>query len=225
MKQSCSPVITEPAAWRLRVDGAQSGLENMAADAQLLEDQKSPDALPALRFFRWRNPTVSYGRLQNPEWVKTLTKSFHVGLTSSAPIQNMEIVQRPTGGGMVWHDQDLSFSLTWKRDHPSFPKCLKDVYRMIHQTVGDALNRRGIETSFHVKQSSAKPAAGICFVEPAEDDLMWKGKKILGGALRVTSWGRLYQGNLLVGPTGLDVSDAVQSIASVFETNFQTKPL
>ncbi len=224
MNRTCSPVISAPAAWRLRVDGAQSGLDNMAADAQLLEDQKYPDALPVLRFFRWQRPTVSYGRLQNPEWVKTLTKSFHVGLTSSAPIQNLEIVQRPTGGGMVWHDKDLSFSLSWKRDHPSFPKCLKDVYRMIHQVAAAGLAKRGIETSFYVKKSSVKPAAGICFVEPAEDDLMWKGKKILGGALRVTSWGRLYQGNLLMDPAGLNASDIIESISSAFETNFLSKP-
>src|SRR5690349_13441019 len=172
MTSSCSPVISSPIDWKLHVDGARSGQENMAEDALLLEDQKLPNAPVSLRFFRWQRPTVSYGRLQNPEWVSTLTKSFHVGLSSSVPVKDLEIVQRPTGGGMVWHDKDVSFSLAWRRNDTSFPKCLKDVYRLIHQTVAEGLKRHGIETSFYVKQTSARPAAGICFVEPAEDDLM-----------------------------------------------------
>lgn len=214
MKRDCAAETppSAPVAWRLLVDGALSGRENMDADARSLEAQKSPDALPTLRFFLWARPTVSYGRLQDPAWAKSLASP------------GVETVRRPTGGGAVRHDKDLSFSLAWRRDHPALPKCLKDVYRTIHRTVAGALAKRGVITSFYVKASTGASAPGVCFVEPAEDDLMWNGRKILGGALRVTGWGRLYQGNLLTAPAGLDVSETVRDIAAAFEEAFRSKP-
>jgi lipoate-protein ligase A len=223
---TCATFIAAPTAWKLRVDGPQPGQANMDEDALLLEDQSLPDALPTLRFFRWQEPTISYGRLQKTEWVNSVAKAFHVGLSVNVAVHDLKTVQRPTGGGMVWHDKDLSFSISWRRDHPSFPKCLKEVYRTIHQSVAEALARRGIETSFYfyVKQSSAKTPTGICFIEPAEDDLIWNKKKILGGALRVTGWGRLYQGNILTEPLNISADELIPLISQTFEQTFQNPP-
>ncbi|MBI4396984.1 MAG: hypothetical protein HY548_07815 [Elusimicrobia bacterium] len=174
--------------WRLRVDGPLSGEENMRHDHDLLEAQRDQAALPTLRFFRWKQPTLSYGRLQNHEQAAERAKLY----------QAREIVRRPTGGGMVRHDGDLSLSLAWRRGHPFLPKCLKNIYRAIHQTVQAALQERGVETALFVSAARSTPAEGICFVEPAEDDLMVAHRKVMGGALRVTGWGCLYQGNILV---------------------------
>src|SRR5688500_5439117 len=120
----CRPASTAPAAWRLRVDQPLSGHDNMRIDADLLEAQKEPGALPVLRLFRWAHPTLSYGRLQNG----------HEACNMAQMLGASEAVRRPTGGGMVRHDKDLSLSLAWRRDHPSFPRCLKDVYRAVHET-------------------------------------------------------------------------------------------
>ncbi|MGQ0645406.1 MAG: lipoate--protein ligase family protein [Elusimicrobiota bacterium] len=202
--EKCSPGQAGILAWRLREDGALSGGENMAADEVLLEEQKDPRAEPVLRFFRWARPTVSFGRLQR------------VDERAGA---GADVVRRPTGGGMVRHDADLSFSLAWRRDHPGFPKCLKDVYRSIHGAARVGLAELGIEAAFYAGGTAAD-AAGICFDEPAADDLMWKGKKILGGALRVTSWGRLYQGNLLAKALSREAADLVKPLSEAFQKDF-----
>jgi len=233
---ACAPKTTGPVDWRLRVDGALAGFDNMHIDQALLEYQKRPDALPTMRFFQWARPTYSYGRLQDPLWVGAVARNTKKSLRLEAAGEQaggvmtvelgndrVEVVRRPTGGGVVRHDKDLSFSLSWRRDHPALPKCLKDVYKLIHATVRTALLQRNIETSFYVPM--AKPgASGFCFTEPAEDDLMWEGQKILGGALRVTGWGRLYQGNLLVEPFGTDADSFVQNVSSVFESYFFKRP-
>jgi lipoyl(octanoyl) transferase len=204
MSAACPPALRGPLVWRLRVDGALSGADNMAADEALLEEQKDPRADPALRFFLWARPAVSFGRLQR------------VDERASA---GADVVRRPTGGGMVRHDADLSFSLVWRRDHPGFPKCLKDVYRSIHGAARAALAELGVETAFYAGETVAG-AAGVCFEEPAADDLMWKGKKILGGALRVTSWGRLYQGNLLAKALGREAADLIKPLSEAFQKDF-----
>lgn len=220
------------------MDGPLSGTDNMRIDQELLDGQKASGAWPVLRFFQWNRPTVSYGRTQDPVWVGMLVKSEPRGFQVTASddrqaggmallthrlVTNkgaMDVVRRPTGGGMVRHHKDLSLSLVWRRNHPGMPQCLKDVYRTIHDMVRVTLRQRAIETTFYKPTQKAQGAPGFCFVEPAEDDLMLDGKKILGGAVRVTGWGRLYQGNLLTAPLGLSAEALAENIAKVFENYF-----
>lgn len=187
----------------------------MRIDEQLLEGQQDPDAVPTLRFFRWRQPTLSYGRLQD------LRQALALAETDK---RILEVVRRPTGGGMVRHDDDLSLSLVWRRDHASFPKCLKDIYRKIHKIAQAALEEKGIETTFHQNTKTGGGRSGLCFAEPAEDDLMFAGDKILGGALRVTSRARLYQGNLRTDLIGIQWEYLAADMEKSFEKTFFKQP-
>jgi lipoate-protein ligase A len=193
----------------------------MIIDENLLEEQREPSAVPVLRFFRWERPTISHGRLQDPRWVEEAARQ-----AEQAEGRAVDVVRRPTGGGTVRHDKDLSFSLAWRRNHATLPKCLKDAYRAIHEAARLALAAKGIKTEFYLPAAKPTDIPGFCFTEPAEDDLMWNRKKILGGALRVTGWGRLYQGNLLTEPLGLSAEEAAKLLAISFEHNFfLTAPL
>jgi lipoate-protein ligase A len=238
---SCSADMRSPVDWRLRVDESLLGAENMRIDQELLDDQRRPGALPVLRFFRWKKPTLSYGRLQEPRWVSAVVRSNPgpvrvLAAAGRAPDpgnvphvlemgnDRLDVVRRPTGGGIVYHRKDLSLSLAWRRDHPAFPKCLKDIYRAVHKTVQTALKQRNIDAVLHQPTAGAKGEAGFCFTEPAEDDLIWDGRKVLGGALRVTHWGRLYQGHLLTQPLGLDSETFIANLAAVFENYFFQRP-
>ena len=166
-----------PFPWRLRVDDPASGADNMAADEALLKAQKDPSSLPVLRLFRWKHRVLSYGRLGDA----------HEAANQAMNLGAREAVRRPTGGGVVLHDGSLSFSLAWRKDHPSFPRSIKDVYRAIHETVRSALFSMGVATELHAGVSAP---GGFCAEAPATDDLMVQGKKIVGGAMRVTGWAR-----------------------------------
>lgn len=200
----CSASITTPTPWRLWVDGALSGEENMRRDQELLEGQRDPAAVPVVRFFRWAAPTVSFGRLQPRAGAESLAKAAGAG----------SAVQRPTGGGMVLHDRDLSFSIAWRRDLAGFPPCVKEVYRSFHGVVADLLCARGMDVAVHQPSKRLPIAPGVCFKEPADQDLLWCGEKVLGGALRVTRWGRLYQGDVRTEVLGLDPDELVQAITN-----------
>ncbi len=174
----------------------------MRRDQELLEDQRDPAAVPVVRFFRWAAPTVSFGRLQPRVGAEALAKAAGTG----------SAVQRPTGGGMVLHDRDLSFSIAWRRDLAGFPPCVKEVYRSFHGVVSDLLRARGMDVAIHQPPTGPPAPPGVCFKEPADQDLLWRGEKVLGGALRVTRWGRLYQGDVRTDVLGLDADDLVQAI-------------
>jgi lipoyl(octanoyl) transferase len=199
--------------WRVAVDGPLSGEVNMRRDAARLEELRAPNARPVLRFFEWERPTVTYGRLQSEEKARAYGKACGTE----------EVVRRPTGGGMVLHNKDLSFSLVWRRGEPLLPDAPKAVYRAVHELARRALSGCGIETEFY-RSASRGGGEGVCFVEPVENDLMWNGTKVLGGALRVTAWGRLYQGNLTANVWGAGNGAFIGGLSGLFEREASPRP-
>lgn len=188
---ACSLGFETPAPARLMVDGPLPGAENMAKDQALL-DAAPNTAEPVVRFFRWKEPTVSFGRTQKEDDARAFAAS--VGAKA--------LVRRPTGGGMVWHDNDLSLSIAWRRGAAGFPACIKNVYRVVHEALAEALIAEGYAVSLYRPTPQRLP--GQCFVEPVEADVMWEGKKVIGGALRVAAGGRLYQGDIQTATLGAD---------------------
>ncbi|MBK8575295.1 MAG: hypothetical protein IPN90_06325 [Elusimicrobia bacterium] len=191
MKNKCQSVVDAPVAWKLVVDGPRSGEKNMRRDQEALESQRDPFSLPVLRIYRWVEPTLSYGRLQAREAAEAM----------STALGTRAVVQRPTGGGMVLHDADISFSVVWRRDHPALPPCIKNVYRLFHEVLAAELRSHGMNVTLHQIHGDRRTPPGACYQDFSQDDILLEGQKLVGGALRVTSWGRLYQGNVKPSPS------------------------
>jgi lipoate-protein ligase A len=192
---------------RLIVDGPLPGRVNMDKDRALLEAVATA-TLPVVRLFRWSEPTVSHGRTQKEADARAFAET--VGVRA--------VVQRPTGGGMVWHDQDLSFSIAWQRNAPGFPTCIKNVYRALHEALAGALRELGHDVTLY--QPVPQKVPGQCFVEPVEADVMWRGRKVVGGALRVAAGARLYQGTLQTAALGLDAPQAQRAVRAALDRLF-----
>ena len=190
MKNECDHFTVRPTAWTLIEQGPLLGEENMRQDREALESQRDPGALPVVRLYRWSEPTLSYGRLQSKEAAQAM----------AAALGARAVVQRPTGGGMVFHDSDLSFSVVWRRDHPGLPPCVKNVYRLFHEAIAHEFRSQGMDVLLHQVEGPKRTLPGACYQDFSQDDILWKGQKLVGGALRVTSWGRLYQGNFKLSP-------------------------
>lgn len=78
------------------LESPQAGAkENMAIDKALLEAFK-PSSIPILRLYSW-SPSFTYGISQKPKDIK--------------PFSNLEYAQRMTGGGILFHGNDISYSL------------------------------------------------------------------------------------------------------------------
>jgi len=169
----------------------------MLRDAETLISVENGEKPPTLRFFRFREPTMSYGRLQKHEDVEPLRP------------EGWAIVQRPTGGGVVFHREDLCFSLCWKPSDAPLPDRPQDQYRWIHSVVLGALKddvRLHMAACCDVSKSDDPFAVRTCFQNPVGYDLLENSKKILGGALRCTRRATLYQGSLqMIDFPGLDV--------------------
>lgn len=162
----------------------------MAIDTDLFLNHR-PDAPPILRIYSWKCPSVSIGRLL-PMEIVNLPACHRDGV---------EVVRRPTGGGAVYHNGDLSFSIICSRNNDFFPKNLSECYSFIHQRLVSALRGRGIPAFLYKPSTiSHKPSTSLCFLHPVQGDVMVGGIKVAGGAQCRNRVNWLYQGTLNLNP-------------------------
>jgi lipoate-protein ligase A len=148
---------------------------NMAIDEVLLRTVEKP----TLRTYRWARPALSFG--------------YFVRFTEVEPLASgRELVRRWTGGGIVPHGDDFTFSLIVPRSHPSSQLSPPESYRLIHEAVAQAVG--GAELA----PATAEKVSESCFENPAASDVMIRGRKVAGGAQRRSAHGMLHQGSVQV---------------------------
>src|SRR5271169_4762547 len=91
---------------RLLVDPPASGAWNMAVDEALVDDAAARHAC-WLRFYGWSEPTLSLGYFQGYE-----ERLAH------RPSRQCPVVRRPSGGGAILHDVEITYSLAIPHAHP-----------------------------------------------------------------------------------------------------------
>jgi len=154
-----------------------SAAMNMAIDEALLEHC----ACPALRFYGWRGPSLSFGYFGKFADIARETK-------------DREFVRRWTGGGSVLHGQDLTYSLITPASNPASLRGPPLIYAAIHSAIRQALSADGRETE--LAMAAGPKISDACFANPVRDDLIFRGRKIAGAAQRRTRGGFLHQGSI-----------------------------
>lgn len=163
--------------------------EHMALDEQIVNLR--PQTV-TLRLYNWTDgPAVTFGYAQFfKEVQQTLAEDHFAG----------EYTRRPTGGGVVFHTDDLTFSLVFSapQERPT------EIYKKLHGFILSQLTRAGV--SAHALETKLPPSAyapsvdhraSACFIRPVENDLLDEtGQKMLGGAIRRFGETVLYQGSL-----------------------------
>jgi lipoyl(octanoyl) transferase len=155
----------------------QSAALNMAVDEALLEDT----ATPILRFYRWRLPSLSFG---------------YFGLYAEVADQSeeREIVRRWTGGGIVPHGDDVTYSVIIPSSHPLFVKSSSEIYAALHDAIRGALDANGVRAT--LANTAAPKVSEDCFANAVRADVMSNGQKIAGAAHRRSRAGLLHQGSI-----------------------------
>lgn len=159
-------------------DVPRDGPAQMALDEALLGAVR----LPTLRVYCWAGPAVSFGCSQSLAAVR-------------AQHPTLPLVRRWTGGGMVEHLGDWTFSLVVPTSEALAALRPAETYRRIHESLRPLLEELGTATRLVGKADCRAGAA--CFSAPALYDLRnERGEKLCGGAQRRTRRGFLHQGSV-----------------------------
>lgn len=207
----CGVPAAPPLLSRLALfeDGAHSAAWNMAMDEALLELAQEP----VLRTYGWQLPALSFGCFVPLQEVKAMASA-------------RELVRRCTGGGIVVHGTDWTYSLVvphgeWLAQAPAGAS-----YFHIHQALARALEAGGVAVGL---LADGQGRNGPCFAEPVRHDLVLHGRKVAGAAQRRSRRGLLHQGSLqgLQAPGGLPglLARRLSSEAHPFSPTAQVREL
>jgi lipoate-protein ligase A len=181
-QQATRPLFADLAIYH--DESPHSAAMNMAIDEALL----ATAVVPTIRFYRWRSPALSFG---------------YFGKFSDVAIYAAErdLVRRWTGGGIVFHGDDLTYSIVIPASDPVFYESSIAIYEKIHRDLCAALagHNQGAELATVANQLRAGDRGSCdndCFANPVRADVMMDGRKIAGAAQRRTRRGLLQQGSI-----------------------------
>jgi lipoate-protein ligase A len=159
--------------WDLIIDDTPlDGSWNMAVDEYLFQSlTEKPHTI--LRFYAWKNPTVSLGYSQ---------KVPEVADVEFCKKNGIDIVRRMTGGKLVLHHKEVTYSLA-SSDTEIFTTTLADSYRIISEALMKGLEMMGIAPALasHAPQKYVRGNLP-CFSYPSRNEVEVGGKKIIGSA-------------------------------------------
>lgn len=172
---------------RLLIDSPGAGSWNMAVDEALMISAGKLGT-PALRFYAWKDPTLSLGYFQ-----------AHADRHAHEASRSCALVRRATGGGAILHHFELTYSFV----APISDRLSADVeslYYAFHETLIDVLLPYGVEARLCTDPVSF-PRGGEpfwCFERRARGDVLLGDAKIAGSAQRRHYGAVLQHGSILL---------------------------
>jgi len=183
------------------IDSRNAAL-NMAVDEALLEIATEP----TIRFYRWDRAALSFGYFGKFADVENYSSQH-------------DIVRRWTGGGIVFHGEDLTYSVVIPASDLAFGESSMSIYEKVHEALKIALGSKAeLATVAALYERRTNNAAVIdrryseCFSNAVRADVLIDGRKIAGAAQRRTRRGLLQQGSIqdVDLPEGFEISFASQ---------------
>ncbi|MDD2365987.1 MAG: biotin/lipoate A/B protein ligase family protein [Desulfuromonadaceae bacterium] len=173
--------------WRLILSRPLPGAENMAIDEALLRSFDPVKSQPLLRLYSWNPPTLSLGRFQNAADVLDLERTA----ASDVPI-----VRRITGGGVIYHTEELTYSLVCAPEQIPPANSVKDSFRVLTGFLMEFYRRLGLPPGYAADSPLPTERLGgrtpFCFAGRESFDILINGCKIGGNAQRRTK-GMIFQ--------------------------------
>lgn len=173
--------------WFLLDSGEASPEYNMALDEALL-DFSFKSKIPALRFYKWKPPTLSIGYFQ---------KAYDSVNFKELENRGFGFIRRPTGGRAVLHDKEITYSITIPSGHKLLDLSIIDSYDLLCKPMVKALNSLGIAASLS-STTDNEISSPSCFAAPTFKDIKVNGKKLIGSAQMRDKRGLLQHGSILV---------------------------
>lgn len=168
-----------PHRWRCIDTGPADGPTNMAIDEALLSSFDPNGSLPVLRLYGWTPAALSLGRFQNAEQVLDLDRCHAAGVP---------VVRRITGGGVIYHAAELTYSLVCAPHHLPPAASIKESFRILTSFLLSLYRQLGLDASYAVDRLPPGTLFGertpFCFAGKESYDILISGRKIGGNAQR-----------------------------------------
>lgn len=165
--------------WRFIDTGPLSGAENMAIDEALLACFSPAESAPILRLYGWSPPAFSCGRFQKPEEIIDLNRCRTDGV---------QVVKRITGGGVIYHAAELTYSLVCPADFIPGSRGVKEAFFQLTSFLLHFYSKLGLEACHAVDLYWGDKKLGVrtplCFAGIESCDILVNGRKIGGNAQR-----------------------------------------
>jgi lipoate-protein ligase A len=125
--------------WRMLDTGVHSAFANMAIDRAILVANSQGKVPPTVRFYGWSPPAISLGYFQS------VAEEIDIDVCERLGV---DYVRRITGGGAVFHEKELTYSIVVPESHPEVPKNIMNSYGRICGAVMKGLAQLGIESEY-----------------------------------------------------------------------------
>jgi len=193
--------------WFVVASGPSPAALNMALDEALLEAAPRLGR-PTLRFYGWTEPAASFGYFQS-----------YAAVEAICPLR--PLVRRPTGGGLVRHDGDWTYSLVFPAGHYWHSLKARDSYQRAHEWMQRAFAQLGVVTELARRARPGTP--GQCFAGAEPLDVLCDERKVAGAAQRRARHGLLIQGSVQPPPPQLRRADWEAAVCAVAQTQWDVQ--
>ena len=178
-------------SWRLIDTGPLDGPGNMALDEALLNCFQKDPTRPVLRLYGWSPATLSVGRYQDA------AAALKLDLCKA---EGVPLVRRMTGGGIIYHAAEVTYSVICAPEHLGDRTGVKDGFRKLCGFLLRTYERLGLDARFAVDVNPAGERLGertpFCFAGKEEFDVVVNDRKIGGNAQRRLSGAILQHGSI-----------------------------
>lgn len=165
--------------WRLIDTGPLSGRENMAIDEALFRCFDPASSQPVLRLYGWQPQALSLGRFQKARDDLDLVRCAADKLT---------VVRRITGGGVIYHADELTYSLVCGPSQIPAAASVKESFRVLTSFLLGLYRALGLQAAYAADLAPAGSRLGertpLCFAGKESYDILVNGRKLGGNAQR-----------------------------------------
>ena len=178
--------------WRFMGGGLNEGDYNMAEDMACLQSCEQKLTPPTIKLYGWGEPTLTIGYTQQPKKLINIERARQL---------DIPIIRRPTGGRVLLHSEELTYSLIAPIDHPLFGGDLKDSMYVISEMLINSLVKLGFSKEsiqFAPPFNSRSQNMPACFSLANHYELTCRGKKIIGSAQRRMKRAFLQHGSIIL---------------------------
>lgn len=170
--------------WHFLTTTASTGDFNMALDEALM--RRAASGIATFRMYGWSCPTLSLGRNQRARGLYNLGAARELGVG---------IVRRPTGGRALLHHREITYSATLPVADAA---AARGAYDFINGVIVEGLRGLGVEVALATQTFALQPGPRPCFDVPAEREIVFRGRKLVGSAQWRRGGALLQHGSILV---------------------------